>query len=357
MNRRIAFLMPGRSPRHPIGGYKVVYTYSNYLVSKGYEVSIIYPITINLKHANLLTKLKNIVRYAKWKIERMSGRYWFELDNRVKEKIVCSLDYKYVGEYDYYFATQVETSFPLSCYPSDPRHKYYLIQDYESWQSSDVRVKESYKLGLRNIVISNWLAGVVAEAGAKSTIIKNGFDFNYFRLTNPIERRNPKSILMLYHLDERKGVTYGLEAINKLYQKHSKLTVTLFGTPSRPDDLPEWIDYVQSPSKEMHNKLYNNAAIYIAPSIQEGWGLTVGEAMICGAAIVCSEAKGFKEMVVDMENGVIFRTADVDDIVEKVNGLIKDKRKRIEIAKKGNQSIQNFTWQKSFEALESILNA
>lgn len=346
--------MPERSPKSPIGGYKVVYTYANYLAAAGYDVTIIYPLTKYGCHANNGNILKIIIRYIKWKFEGMSGRDWFPLNNKVKERIVYSLDYTDVGKYDYYFATQIETSYPLSVYPTNNGQKYYLIQDYEIWQSTEERVKKSYSLGLHNITISDWLAEIVDEAGAKSTIIKNGFDFDYFKLTNPIERRNPKSILMLYHYDERKGVSYGLKAIYKLHEKYYDLSVTLFGTPERPKELPEWIKYVKSPSKEEHNEIYNNAAIYIAPSIQEGWGLTVGEAMICGAAIACSEAKGFKEMVEDNKNGVIFRTADVDDIVEKVSELIEDNERRIELAQKGNQSILNFTWQRSFALLESL---
>ncbi len=141
-----------------------------------------------------------------------------------------------------YIATAVDTSYCLSDYKLKNSKRLYLIQGFENWGVSDDYVYASYKLGLTNIVISDWLAKKVGLTGEKCHIIKNGFDFDYFKLTNDIKNRNTHRIAMLYHNFKNKGCEYGIKAILRLKQKYPDLQVVLFGTPERPQSLPQWIE-------------------------------------------------------------------------------------------------------------------
>lgn len=42
--------------------------------------------------------------------------------------------------------------------------------------------------------------------------------------------------------------------------------------------MPGWMEYYRQPDRDTHNRIYNSSSIYLASSLQEGWGLTVGEA-------------------------------------------------------------------------------
>ena len=99
------------------------------------------------------------------------------------------------------------------------------------------------------------------------------------------------------------------------------LEVDLFGVPSAPANLPDWMHYYQTPNKETHNLLYNRAAIYLAPSVIEGWGLTVGEAMMCGQAVVCSDIRGFREILAgqhdDLPESAFLFVGTIDEAIEK----------------------------------------
>jgi len=356
-NKRIAFLLSGRGSKGPVGGYKVVYEYANRLVRDGYKVYILYPITLNFSKQCFMSKLRLIPRLFAWMISGCSCRKWFNLDERVKEQAVLSLNYKHVPQCDVYVATAVQTAYYLFNYPIDGKSKFYLIQDYEAWNVSENYVRNSYCFGFRNITISNWLSEKVKEVGASSTIIKNGFDFKYFKLYNPIENRFPRSISMLYHNDERKGCDIGLRSIRELKQMYPDLEVTFFGVPSRPEDLPKWIKYFQTPDRNAHNRIYNESAIYMAPSLQEGWGLTVGEAMICGAAIVCTDTLGFREMVENGKNGIIVPTSDSSALVRAIANLIEDNELRCDLARRGNYSIKSFDWGNSYMKFKSLVDA
>ncbi|MCH5327995.1 MAG: glycosyltransferase [Coprobacter sp.] len=344
----ITFLLPCEGSI-PSGGFKVVYEYANRLVSDGYKVNIMYPVRSKIKDISFLNRLRICKLYFHYLINGYSGKAWFSLNAKVKERLVLNLNQRRVPVSDYYVATAISTAYCLNEYNVDIRKKLYLIQGFENWEDyKDEDVYDSYRFGFENIVISSWLAERVKESGANYTLIKNGFDFEYFKFTNPIEKRNPFHVSMMYHWSARKGCDIGLEALRILKLKYPQLSVTFFGTPSPPEGIPRWITYYQSPDKITHNRIYNESAIYLAPSLQEGWGLTIGEAMICGCAIVCTDTLGFKEMVVDGETGLIAPTGNAEALADKMEMLFKDDSFRQNIAKKGNISIQQFSWESSY---------
>lgn len=355
MKKTITFLLPTRGGRGPSGGYKIVYEYANRLVETGYTVYIVYPLVLNFKKQSFWMKLRAIPRFFWWKYNGISGRKWFNLSHKIKEILVPTLNQRFIPESDIYVATAVQTAYYLGEYKLKSSKKIYLIQDYEVWGMSNDYVENSYRLGLYNIAISQWLKNKVESTGAKCDIIKNAFDFNYFRLTQNPKDRSPLTVSMLYHLNERKGCKYGIEALSIVKKKYPALKATLFGVPPRPSDLPKWINYIQQPNRYFHNKIYNENAIYIGTSIQEGWGLTIGEAMICGAAIVCTDTLGFREMVNNNMTGIIVPIKDSKALAEGIISLITDNNKRIRLANAGTKTIKAFTWDNSINKFINII--
>lgn len=357
MNRKksVTFLLPTRGNVGPVGGFKIVYEYANRLVRDGHEVHIVYPLTLRFRQQSLAKKLRALPRAAAWKLRGVSGRSWFPLEPEVREHIVPALCERFVPRTDVYVATAVQTAYYLGDYKREA-DRLYLIQGYEAWDVSEEYVDSSYRLGLRNIVISGWLRDKVTAAGADCTLIRNAFDFDYFRLSAPIESRNPHSVAMLYHRDERKGCAYGLAALERVREEIPDLKATFFGVPPRPADLPDWIEYYQQPDRETHNRIYNGCSLYLAPSLQEGWGLTVGEAMICGAAVVCTDTLGFREMVTDGENGLIVPTADSEALASAMLKLMRDDNLRRQLASAGNRDIRSFSWENAYSQFKTMID-
>lgn len=350
----ISFLLPAIS-NSPCGGYKVVYEYANYLACRGYDVSIIYPCYHG--HKKKFSELtKTIYRFIKYNYIKPLHQQWFPLNPNIRELIVPSLHQIFVPKADAYIATAIQTSYYLKNYSSTKSKRFYLIQDFEAWYGiTDDEVYNTYGFGLCNIAISDWLAEKVRQSGHACHTVKNGFDFTKFKLKNPIEQRSPFTVSMLYHVQERKGCKYGIEALERVKQTFPQLNVIFFGIPPRPDFLPTWIRYYQQPDAELHNSLLNESAIFLAPSIMEGWGLTVGEAMICGNAIVCSDADGFKEMVSAGKEGLIVPIKNAEALANGLMTLIENQPLRISMANNALQRIKSFTWETSFKQFEDIL--
>lgn len=351
----ITFLFP--SPGlSPAGGYKVVYEYANRLASDGFGVNIVYAGSIFWSKKPLYYKITNCIRYIQRSILGYSCRQWFALDHRVKEVYALSLNYRHVPKSDIYIATSPYTAMYLNEYPIDSSCKYYFIQGYENWGGvTDELLRHTYHYDLRIIVISRWLGKVMEEEQVHYDIVTNGFDFNYFHLTVPIQNKNKYEVVMIYSPIENKGCKYGFDALKKVKKIFPQLHVTLFGSVAEPNDLPEWFVYYYQPDKDLHNQILNNAAIYLATSFQEGWGLPIGEAMICGQAVVCTDNPGYREMAVANENALISPIKDSGSLAQNIERLIRDDGLRFRIAQNGNDHIKGFNIEASYHKLRSIL--
>ena len=352
-NKTISFIFP-----HPVdgptGGYKVVYEYANRLANDGHAVNIVYSGSLFWSKKSLYYKLTNCARYVQRLIKGYSCRGWFALDKRVKEHFTLSLNYRHVPKSDIYICTSPYTTMYVKEYPTD--NKYYFIQGYENWGGmTHEELRATYHYPLRKIVVSDWLSNIMKEEACEHTVIKNGFDFNYFKLNCGIAERERFTIAMMYSDIALKGCKYGLEALQIVRKKFPETKIRLFGTGKCPDNIPCEYEYHRLPSMETLNNIYNGSAIFLATSNSEGWGLTIGEAMICGAAVVCTDNKGYLEMAKDGETALVSPIKDAQALAVNIIRLIEDDELRQRIAINGNKFIKQFSWDKSYRKLKGTL--
>lgn len=354
MGKIITFIFP-HPVSGPTGGYKVVYEYANRLAAEEHKVNIVYSGSLFWSKKSLYFKLTNCFRYIQMLVKGYGCSKWFNLNKRVKEHLTFSLNYRHVPKSDIYVCTSPYTAMYVKDYHTD--NKYYFIQGYENWGAvTDEKLRETYHYPLKKIVISKWLQDIIEkEEKEYCTLIYNGFSFDDFCCCKPIEHKDKYKVTMLYHTMELKGAKYGIEALNTVKKAIPQLTANLFGTPPKPTALPEWITYHQLPDKGTLNKIYNEGAIFVGCSNIEGWGLPIGEAMICGAAVACTDNKGYLEMAKDGETALVSPIKDSKALAENIIRLINDDELRHRIATNGNRFIKRFTWDESYVKLKRTL--
>jgi len=363
--KSIAFMLPGR-PWNPVGGYKIVYQYADFFADNGWKVHFFYPYVshnfFRSRDVSLLKKMKVFLGfyYRKFR-QQLYIRNWYHFRNKMEEKLVFFLSpffCKLNLPYDAIFATSVETAYALNRFRKIPdERKFYFIQDFENWNgNTDEFCYNSYKFPFTKIVISKWLQEKVEQTGNSAVVIPNGLDFDYFKLSVPIEKRIPTEVAMLYHLDDRKRCCDSMTALKIVKEKIPSLHVTMFGAPDKPQDLPDWYSYYKTPSQEIHNSIYNNAAIFIAASMKEGWGLPASESMQCGCALACTNIGGFAEFAINKETALVSPVYDALALANNIIKLIADDKLRIKIASKGYEYVQRFRFERSFKLLMDVVN-
>lgn len=103
-------------------------------------------------------------------------------------------------------------------------------------------------------------------------------------------------------------------------------------------------------------KLYNMCSLFICPSLCEGFGLPVLEAMSCGAAVIASNTSSLPEAVGYSE--ALFNPYHVDEMSQKMLEVLTNKNFHQALKTHGAKQIKNFSWKnsakKTLEAFERL---
>lgn len=336
---KIYFVLP-RFTKKPIGGFKIVYEYANKLSRLGNDITLFFINEEVFLSYKVPKFVKSICATAMTKIEPR----WFELDRNIK-KISGSgkIDKKLLANADIVIATSVDTvEYTINNFPNSK--KAYFIQDFENWDDvSDDYVISTYKMGLKNIVISDWLKGIVDKyADEPSILIKDPIDINVYKPSN--DNRPKHSVAFLYHDGEHKGTKYTIEAIKILKDKYPDLEVYSFGTCSN-NNLPSYVKYTRNASQEETVSIYNSVNVFMCSSINEGYGLTGLEAMSCGCALCSSDYQGVHEYAKDGYNALLSPIKDPICLANNVIKLFENDDLRKQLVNNGLETVkEGFTW-------------
>jgi glycosyltransferase involved in cell wall biosynthesis len=98
--------------------------------------------------------------------------------------------------------------------------------------------------------------------------------------------------------------------------------------------------------------LYNAAAVFVFPSLYEGFGLPVLEAMACGTPVVTSNATSLPEVVGDAAITVDPNSSEA--IATAIQSVLEDPRLAAELSRKGVEQARGFNWKRSAEEHLSV---
>lgn len=94
--------------------------------------------------------------------------------------------------------------------------------------------------------------------------------------------------------------------------------------------------------------LYKNAACFVFPSLEEGFGIPLLEAMVFKCALVCSDIPVFREVAGNA--ATYFDPKSVEDLALKLKLVLEDQNLRNERIALGRQQVKQFSWKKLAEA-------
>lgn len=104
------------------------------------------------------------------------------------------------------------------------------------------------------------------------------------------------------------------------------------------------------------NEFYNLADVFVAPSVwDEPLGLVILEAMACRTPVVVTRKGGIPLAVKNGVNGYFVRPKNSREIVEKVNKLLEDEKRRLKMGENARGIVERrFSWEKIATRFERI---
>lgn len=167
-------------------------------------------------------------------------------------------------------------------------------------------------------------------------------------------RENGLSILYAGVLIPRKGVHFLLRALADICHEYPAMTLTLVGAAENPDyarglrdlaqqlGIAERIDFIDALPQVALAQQMASSSVLVLPSISEGLGRVVFEAMASGLPVIGSDVGGIPEQISDGETGFLVPPGDVAALADRLRWVAahpEDARKMGERAREVARSI------------------
>jgi glycosyltransferase involved in cell wall biosynthesis len=212
-------------------------------------------------------------------------------------------------------------------------------------------------------------------ADEKLEVIPNGVDISLFRQLNGAEARDVverqygiKGDFILYTGTltlPQKNLLRLVDAYDWLVRKGLKHKLVLVGGDGKDShliyrkvrdlELAEKVVFTGYVPDEDLPYFYNAATVFCFPSLYEGFGLPILEAMACGCPVVTSDTSSLPEVAGDA--ALFAKPLEVREIASAMMSLIEDRSMRDDYGKRGIERARQFSWMASARKLFDVIDA
>ena len=186
------------------------------------------------------------------------------------------------------------------------------------------------------------------------SIIPYGVNHEQFSLKNCNNSVNaPLRIIYVGQVTYRKGIHHLLNVVSKF--DSSEIDVYLAGGYEEEGSLykryknVDNIHFLGFVTRDELAREYQNADVFCFPTIGEGYGLVVLEALSCGVPVISSDLAGGNDAIVDGKNGFVVKAGDDDELKEKIKWCISHRKELAEMRHFSHLSALEFTWERYHE--------
>ena len=204
----------------------------------------------------------------------------------------------------------------------------------------------------------------------KIEIVTPGIDLEkYLHNYTDIELENVRKkyklpenyILYLGTIEPRKNIERTIKAFIK-YKKEVKddlKFVIVGGKGWKYDNIMKLIESMGTDiiltgyiDEEDKIPIYKLAQLFAFPSLYEGFGMPVLEAMAAGVPVITSNVSSLPEVAGDA--AILVNPLNEDEIFEAYKKILSDKKLQLEMIEKGLEQAKKFEWKESAKVLEQI---
>jgi glycosyltransferase involved in cell wall biosynthesis len=215
--------------------------------------------------------------------------------------------------------------------------------------------------------ISSGVADSLGEAGVLRDhlrIIPSGVDCDHFHPANSSERQVARARLGIAGgdflvgtvgmLEERKGHRYLLEAIailNRARAVAPRIKCAIAGEGAIGDQIAKLARELGIASDTLFlgmigdsRQLLDALDLFVFPSLKEGLGVALLEAMACGLPVVATRAGGVIDIVEDNRSGLLVPPRDAASIADAIASLANDTKRRAQLGRAASARVsENFS--------------
>jgi len=200
-------------------------------------------------------------------------------------------------------------------------------------------------------VVSSFLKNVLVEkiglSNENISVIPMPFEFPNLSFP-PKERKGGESILCVARFIPQKRLEVLIDAVSQLRQD-MEVKLTILGDGPERENLQKYISksglgkIVEMPGFIVRDELpnyYRECDLFVLPSVNEGFGLTLAEAMLNRRPVIGADSGGIPDLIEEGRTGLLFPEGDSGKLAEAMKRILKDDRFAKRIAENGYQYVR-----------------
>jgi alpha-1,3-rhamnosyl/mannosyltransferase len=234
-----------------------------------------------------------------------------------------------------------------------PRTKSFRFRAYMNRRQPAALKRASRVVCVSNATKRDLLAhygDIVAEERVR--VVPNGVDLSVFR-PDPSDRSDDMPYLaVIGNQDPRKNVGTLLEAFPIFRARLRAFRLVMVGPGHPPAPRPAAVDVLGYLEEEALASVYRRAVMVVQPSLYEGFGLPVLEAMACGTPVACADIDVFREVA--GEAARYFDPRTPASIAKTMEEVAKDDALRADMIAKGLARAALFPWDETARRLLEV---
>jgi glycosyltransferase involved in cell wall biosynthesis len=258
--------------------------------------------------------------------------------------------------FDVVVATAWRTAAAVSSWWNRPRTIYY-VQHYEVWNGSDAQVDATWRLPYELVVSSEWLRALAIHKFCRSdaVVVPYGVDSELFHPSrrDSTTNSNPR-VGFLYHVEDWKGVSDTLEAVQIVRREHD-IDLVAFGAFDNRGDLPPETEFHLRPERSDLPAIYSSLDAFVCGSWSETGPMTVPEAMACGTPIVSTDVGNVRLWTDGGRAAWIAPPRQPRRLARALADALTNPDERHRRAAAGLETIAAFTWDRAADAFAAVV--
>lgn len=197
----------------------------------------------------------------------------------------------------------------------------------------------------------------------KLTVLPHGVDSARFQFK---EHRDFKPeqphLLFVGPLERSKSIDTLIVAVRRLHERGNPVQVDVVGEgPERARlvahaktlGVLEHVNFLGFVPEDALIRLYQESHIFVFPSVKEGFGLVVLEAMASGLPVVASDIPPLRDILSDV--GALVPPRNPVAIADTVDYLLGNPKRLLEMSRKGRKRVEEqYTWDRVVSKLETL---
>ncbi len=197
--------------------------------------------------------------------------------------------------------------------------------------------------------------------GKKIFVNACGVDLSQFF---PPDRKDDTVFRIIYcgSLSPRKGVHYLMQAFAELGLGGAELW--LIGSAPGPaferliaKYRSNKVRFLGTFPQGKLRQLYSHGSVFVLPSLADGFGMVVAQALACGLPAIVTENVGAADVIREGENGFVVPIRDVETLKERLERLYRDRRLRRDMADAAARDAgEHLSWEAYGERLVAFLD-